>query len=290
MKYEQIQYSVDEHVACITLNRPDRLNAWTNQMAVEVRHALHSGGDDQDVRVIVLTGAGRGFCAGADMAELKSVSSETIIMPDRMDNAEHSVSVLTGTPTEAELDPDNKFDARPDFRKRYNYLMAIPKPIIAAVNGPAAGLGMIISLYCDLRFASETARFSTAFSRRGLVAEHGISWILPRLVGISNALDLLYSARLVDAEEAYRIGLVNKVFPEQTFMESVLAYARIMAAEVSPRSLKIMKRQVYEAQFQTFDEASSRADEELLKSLNSSDFKEGVAHFVEKRRPLFTGK
>lgn len=290
MQYEQIQYSVNEHIACITLNRPDRLNAWTNQMASEVRHALHCGGDDQDVRVIILTGAGRGFCAGADMAELKSVSSETVAMPESTDNAESSVSVLTGTPTEAELDPGNKFNARPDFRKRYNYLMAIPKPIIAAVNGPAAGLGMIISLYCDLRFASETARFSTAFSRRGLIAEHGISWILPRLVGISNALDLLYSARLIDAEEAYKMGLVNKIFPEKTFMESVVAYAKILASEVSPRSMNIMKKQVYEAQFQTFDEASARADEELLESLNSSDFKEGVAHFVEKRQPRFTGR
>jgi len=287
MNYEQIEYSVKEQIACITLNRPDRLNAWTQQMAVEIRHALHCAADDPGARVIVLTGAGRGFCAGADMAELKSASSETVTIPDSTENAEHSVSVMTGTPTEAELDPGNRFHASPDFRKRYSYLITIPKPIIAAVNGPAAGLGMIISLYCDLRFASETARFSTAFSRRGLVAEHGISWILPRIVGLSNALDLLYSARLIDAEEAYRMGLVNKIFPEKEFMESVLAYARILASEVSPRSTKIMKKQVYEAQFQTFHEASVRADEELLKSLESSDFKEGVAHFLEKRPPRF---
>lgn len=290
MAYQQIQYSVSDRVARITLNRPDRLNAWTRQMAEDVRQALHGAADDEEVRVIVITGAGRGFCAGADMAELAAVSDRKGAIPDGVHGAENQVSSMTGTPTEAELDPANIFGARPDFRKRYSYLQAIPKPIIAAVNGPAAGLGMILTLYCDIRFASEKARFTTAFSRRGLIAEHGVSWILPRIVGLSNALDLLYSARLIDAGEALQLGLVNRVFPEETFMESTLAYAGILASQVSPRSMGVMKKQVYEAQLQSLEEASISADEALLLSLQSEDFKEGVAHFIEKRPPHFTGR
>jgi enoyl-CoA hydratase/carnithine racemase len=141
-----------------------------------------------------------------------------------------------------------------------------------------------------LRFASETARFSTAFSKRGLIAEHGISWILPRVVGLSNALDLLFSARMVDAEEALRMNLVNRIFPEQRLMEGVRSYAGELAASVSPRSLRVMKRQVYDAQFQTLAEAVTLADAELLASMESEDFKEGVAHFLEKRPPKFTGR
>ena len=200
------------------------------------------------------------------------------------------VSAIVGTPTDSELDPDNTFDARPDFRKRYTYLQAIPKPVIAAINGPAAGIGMIMALYCDIRFASEKARFSTAFSRRGLIAEHGVSWILPRIVGLSNAMDLLFSARLIDAREALSMGLVNRVIPEEKFMEEVSDYATMLATQVSPRSVNIMKKQIYEAQFQTLEEAAMSADKALLSSLLSLDFKEGVAHFLEKRKPEFTGR
>jgi enoyl-CoA hydratase/carnithine racemase len=147
-----------------------------------------------------------------------------------------------------------------------------------------------MTLYCDLRFASDKARFSTAFSSRGLIAEHGISWLLPRIVGVSNALDLLYSARMVDAHEALRIGLVNRVFSDEKLMEGVISYASELASYVSPRSLKVMKKQIYNALFQTLAEATETADEELLLSIQSEDFKEGVAHFIEKRAPKFPGK
>ena len=176
------------------------------------------------------------------------------------------------------------------LERDHSYLPAIPKPIIAAINGPAAGLGLILALYCDLRFASEKARFSTAFSRRGLIAEHGISWLLPHTVGLPHALDLLFSARMIDAGEALRLGLVNRVFPEEGLMAGVLAYATELATLVSPRSLKVMKRQVWEAQFQTLAEAAAAADRELVLSIESEDFKEGVAHFLKKRQPEFTGK
>src|SRR5262249_35167028 len=144
--------------------------------------------------------------------------------------------------------------ARPDFQKTYSYFPTVPKPVIAALNGPTVGLGLVAALYCDLRFASEQAKFSTAFSRRGLIAGHGISWMLPRLVGIANALDLLFSARTVDAAEALRMGLVSRVLPQESFMQGVHAYAVELATMSSPRSLRIMKKQVYDALFQTLGE------------------------------------
>jgi enoyl-CoA hydratase/carnithine racemase len=287
--YKEILYDVVDHIATIILNRPERLNAWTRTMAEEVRSALFAAADDDKVRVIIITGAGRGFCAGADMAELENAPDDLSALKGN-ESAEQAVSILMGTKTEEQREDGHYKDARPDYKKRYSYLSAIPKPVIAAINGPAAGVGLIITLYCDLRFASEKARFSTAFSRRGLIAEHGISWMLPRIIGLSNALDLLYSARMVDAQEALRINLVNRVFPEEKLMESVRSYAGELVASVSPRSLRVMKQQVYEARFQTLAEATAMADAELMASMKSEDFKEGVAHFLEKRPPKFTGK
>lgn len=290
MDYRQILYAIESGVATITLNRPDKLNAWTRVMAAEVRDAMNRAGSDAAVRTIVLTGAGRGFCAGADMAELEGVSDELIESLDKNAPAEQRVSALMEQKLEEEIDPENKNKIRPDFRKRYSYISAIPKPVIAAVNGPAAGIGFIIALHCDLRFVSEKARFSTAFSKRGLIAEHGIAWMLPRIAGLPNALDLLYSSRVLDAEEALRMGLANRIFPPDKLMEGALTYAVDLARTVSPRSLTVIKKQVYEAQFQTLAEAAAKSDEELLKSLHSEDFREGVAHFLEKRPPAFTGR
>ena len=155
--------------------------------------------------------------------------------------------------------------------------------------GQRLAWGFVIALYCDLRFASDQSKFSTTFSRRGLIAEHGISWILPRLVGIANALDLLYSARTFDSAEALRIGLVSQVFPQATFLADVRSYARELADKVSPRSLRMIKRQVYDAIFQDLKQATDVANDEMLQSFQCDDFKEGVAHFVQKRPPQFTG-
>jgi enoyl-CoA hydratase/carnithine racemase len=290
MNYQQIKYTLQDHIGCITFNRPNRLNAWTPQMAREVRTALHAAAEDPDVRVIVLTGAGRGFCAGADMTELENAADQGVSALEGNESPQQAVSVLTGIPTEAELNPENPLGIRSDFRLRYSYLHAIPKPIIGAVNGPAAGLGFILALHCDIRFASESAQFTTAFARRGLIAEHGIAWLLPRIVGLPNALDLLFSARLIDASKALAMGLVNRVFAAENFMESVMAYAVGLATQVSPRSLRVMKSQLYEAQFQSLSEAAEAADDALVQSLQSEDFTEGVAHFVEKRPPRFTGR
>ena len=166
----------------------------------------------------------------------------------------------------------------------------MPKPFIAAINGACAGLGFVMSLYADIRFASDAAVFTTSFARRGLIAEHGISWLLPRLVGVANAADLLFSARKITAAEAAQMGLVNRVIPFAQFEEEVMAYARMLAHEVSPRSVREMKREMWNAQFQTLGQAIDSANADMDGSFVSEDFKEGVAHFMEKRAPAFTGR
>jgi enoyl-CoA hydratase/carnithine racemase len=271
MSYQEIRYEIAERIATITLHRPDRLNAWTPTMGEEVRDAMRRAADDDAVRVIVLTGAGRGFCAGADMATLS-----------RLTESRGPGAVAQPPP----FDPSS----RPDFKKRYSYFPAVPKPIFAAINGPCAGLGLVLALYCDLRFAAPEAQFTTAFSRRGLIAEHGISWTLPNLVGFSGALDLLLSARRVGADEALRLRLVDRVSPPGELMDQVRSYASELAEAVSPRSMQVMKRQLWEARFQTLAEAIDTADREMAASFESEDFREGVAHYVEKRKPAFTGR
>lgn len=271
MDYADILYSVDSGVATITLNRPDRLNAWCASLDADVRAAMHAASNDSAVRVIVLTGAGRGFCAGADMNVLQGIQD----------------GGTAARPAAAEPWDAN---APEDFRKQYSWFPAVPKPIIGAINGPCAGLGMVLALYTDIRFASDAAVFSTAFSRRGLIAEHGISWLLPRLVGMANAADLLFSARRVEAAEAKALGLVNRVFPHADFVAEVTAYARMLATEVSPRSLREMKREIWNAQFQGLGEAIEAANGDMAGSFASADFKEGVAHYIEKRKAAFTGR
>ena len=278
MANQETVYNVSERVATITLNRPDKLNAWTAIMDQEVRAAIYEAEGDPNVRVIILTGAGRGFCAGADMSLLGAIAQQGL------EGYRGPDSFLRNTSN------GERQNVRPDFQKKYSYFPSIQKPVIAAVNGPAVGLGFILTLYCDLRFASETARFGTAFAKRGLIAEYGLAWMLPRLIGPANALDMLFSARLVDAQEALRMGLVNQVFPQDAFMQGVYSYAKDLANNVSPRSMGIIKTQVYNAMFQTLGEAFETSEEEMVKSLQCEDFKEGVAHFVEKRQPVFTGR
>jgi len=268
MGYSEILFAVDQRVATITLNRPERLNAWTGTMGAELREAMVAAGRDPEVRAIILTGAGRGFFVGADMAALTEISAAGGQNPAR-----------PFTP----VDPE----ARPDFQHPMTWLPAIQKPVIAAVNGAAAGMGLALILFCDLRFAADSAKFVTAFSRRGLIAEHGTSWMLTRLVGHSRAIDLMFSSRRVDAEEAFRIGLADRVFPAESLMDEAVAYARDLAENVSPRSIRVMKRQLWDALFVDLKASLADADHEMALSLKSDDFKEGVAHFLEKRQARF---
>src|SRR5216683_5977249 len=216
--YQHILYEVSEKIATITLNRPDRMNAWTAIMERDVRHAMEQSAADDNVRVIVLTGAGRAFCAGADMDALKGLDPTDI--------------------RRAENIPPFDMNRRPDWQTRYGYYPSIGKPIIAMLNGATAGIGLVHALYCDLRFAADDTVFTTAFSRRGLIAEHGISWMLPRIVGHANALDLLMSARRVYSDEALRIGLVNRLYPADQLREQTFAYARDLADFVLPATTR----------------------------------------------------
>jgi enoyl-CoA hydratase/carnithine racemase len=276
MPNQETLYRVADRVATITLNRPDKLNAWTAVMEREVRAAMREAEQDENVRVIVLTGAGRGFCAGADMSLLSTVAEKGLDEARRAQAVQPASGGSEGT--------------RKNFERKYSYFAAITKPVIAAINGPAVGLGLVIALYCDLRLASDAARFGTAFARRGLIAEYGMAWMLPRLVGHANALDMLFSARMIDAAEALRMGLANQIYPQDSFRERVQQYAVELASTVSPRSLRVIKAQVYEGMFETLAESFERSEREMLASLQSEDFKEGVAHFIEKRAPVFTGR
>ena len=276
MPSQETLYNVANRVATIILNRPDKLNAWTALMESEVRSHMENAAQDDEVRVIVLTGAGRGFCAGADMSLLSAVAERGLDDRGREQVLRDGGNQREGVP--------------PDFQKKYSYFPAIGKPVIAAINGPVVGLGLVITLYCDLRLASDAGRFSTTFARRGLIAEYGMAWMLPRIIGTANALDLLFSARTIDAAEAQRMGLVNRVFPQEAFLDKVHEYAHELASTVSPRSLRIIKRQVYEAMAQPLSEAFDISVREMMACFRTEDFKEGVAHFVEKRPAAFTGK
>lgn len=269
--YEEILYQVNNPAATIKLNRPDRLNAWTDRMGLELRHAIDRAEKDEDVVVIVITGEGRGFCAGADLQGLSNLSEGK--------GARSSGGDLTANPGDPEMEEG--------FRGTYTYLMSVRKPIIAAINGPCAGMAVPIALSTDIRFASDRAVFSTAFSRRGLIAEWGINWLLPRVVGSAHALDLIISGRKIDASEAERMGLVNKVIPHDELMEYVYDYARELAANCSPASMQIMKRQVYEGLSEPLSESHSKAVKLMLESFDRPDFKEGVKSFLQKRPPEF---
>ncbi|HEX2565832.1 MAG TPA: enoyl-CoA hydratase [Burkholderiales bacterium] len=276
MTYEDLLYESAEGIAAITLNRPQALNAYTAAMGQSLERAVAAAAADDSVRVVVLTGAGRGFCAGADMNLLQKIKPGGQRV-SQAQNVKHDFRSHLGP------------DVGAHFGGRFGYLLQCRKPVIAAINGPAAGLGLVLALYADIRFAASEAKLTTSFAQRGLIAEHGISWLLPRLVGPAHALDLLLSARKIKAAEAERLGLVNKVFPQESFMPDVLAYASALAKTVSPRSTAVIKAQVWKAQFQDFNQALELADAEMQKSFASADFKEGVAHFVEKRAPAFTG-
>lgn len=274
MNYEQIQYDVSDAIATITLNRPERLNAWTFQMGAEVRHACFAAEHDERVRAIIVTGSGRAYCAGADMATLQALQSGKVgdVMGGSVAHAEQADASVPSV-----------------FRGEYSYPLGLNKPVIAAVNGIAAGLGVSYMLYYDIRVASDRARFTTVFARRGLIAEHGSAWILPRLIGTANACDLLFSGRTVEAPEALAMGLVNRVVPHDDLAGVVREMATEMATLCSPRSLRIMKRQIYTNLFTDLQSSIMESDAEMVACFGTNDFREGVASFLERRPPKFRG-
>jgi enoyl-CoA hydratase/carnithine racemase len=259
---DAVLYEVRDRVAIITFNRPDRLNAWSADLHEGYFTSLDRAADDPEVRVIVVTGAGRGWCAGADMDVLQGIGD------------------AGGLDGESGPSPDRKVWV-------HTHAMTIPKPVIAAINGACAGLGFVHALACDIRFAAAGAKFTAAFSRRGLIAEHGSSWTLPRLVGQGVALDIMLSGRIFLAEEAKEMGVVNRVVAPDQLMDEVLAYAADLAANASPTSMAVMKQQIYTHPSMPIDDALAASNRLMNESLRRTDFKEGVASFVEKRAPSF---
>jgi enoyl-CoA hydratase/carnithine racemase len=255
---EVVLFDVQDDVAMLTFNRPDRLNAWVPEMQTRYFDLLEECAARQDVRAIVLTGAGRGFCAGADMQSLEQLAGGD----GHGNGAAH--------------------DARP-----VTFALSIPKPIIAAINGACAGLGLVHAVMCDLRFAAAGAKLTTAFARRGLVAEHGIGWMLPRLVGPARALDLLLSGRIVLGSEAAELGLVNRACADDRVLDEALEYAHMLAQESSPASMARMKQQVYADFDRSLPESLEVANRLMMESFSGPDFREGVQSFVERRPPNF---
>ncbi len=256
---EVVLYETDDSVAIITLNRPERLNAWTGELGTGYFDALDRAAADPDVRAIVVTGAGRGFCAGADMDDLQGIST------GRREGS----------------------DAPRLREERHDYALSIPKPVVAAVNGACAGLGFVHAMMCDVRFAAEGAKFTSAFVRRGLIAEHGVAWMLPRVVGPSNALDILMSGRVFLAEEAKEMGVVSRVVPADELLEAAISYARDLGRFSAPWSMAQIKRQVWGQLDMERSEALDESNALMRESLRRPDFKEGVQSFVEQRDPNF---
>jgi enoyl-CoA hydratase/carnithine racemase len=274
---EYVTCHVERGVALVTLNRPERLNAMGNEMGRQFDRIMVRIAQDQHVRAVVLTGAGRGFCAGADMERLAGFSEKKGSAPvPREGEVQGAYRALVGK-------------APQELLTRYCAPKALPQPVIAAVNGPCAGIGLALAVLSDIRFASDQAVFVAPFAKRGLVAEIGLASSLAALVGAGAAADILLSGRKVGADEARRMGLVDHLAAPERLLNDALAYARDIADNASPRSTRIIKWQLWQARSQSFADALSLSMKETKASLLSEDFAEGLAHFREKRPPRFTG-
>lgn len=256
--------ALENGVAVVTLNRPERMNAWGGGLAAAFYRCMDAAEADPDVRVIVLTGNGRAFCAGADMGDLDTISGASESTGDEDSDMSHLVG-----------------------ERHPHFLTDMRTPIIAAINGACAGIGLTHALMCDVRFVAAGAKLTTAFARRGLIGEYGISWILPRLVGWSAALDLLLSGRTFYAEEAAELGLVKEVVAPEDLLPRALAYAQDMAAHCAPSSMAVIKRQMYDDALRDLVATSDHAERLMHESMRRPDFIEGITAFFEKRQPNF---
>jgi enoyl-CoA hydratase/carnithine racemase len=263
MSYEQITTDTADGVMTITLNRPERLNAWTQTMGRELIAAFDRADADDEVRAIVVTGAGRGFCAGADLGAGGS-------------SFDHRAR---GLREDVPRDGGGQFTLR---------VFESTKPVIAAINGPAVGVGATMTLAMDIRLAADTARFGFVFARRGIVPEAASSWFLPRIVGISQALEWVFSGRVFEADEALRAGLVRSLHPAAELLEAAQALARELAAPTAPVSIALARRMLWTMLGADHPMQAHRTDSRaMLARGRSADAAEGVTSFLEKRPPNF---
>jgi enoyl-CoA hydratase/carnithine racemase len=270
MELKATRYQVEDGVAVVTLARPKRRNAWTGRMHTEYRWILREADADPAVRVIVVTGdpEGQAFCAGADLQALEGHSERGGYDP--------------GTPQDI-AEPGYGVD--PAFDAAFAYHFGIGKPIVAAINGAAAGVGLVLAAYADLRFCVPGAKFTAAHGRFNFPAEFGLSWVLPRIVGLTHANDILLSSRVFTAEEAMAMGFLNRIVPAEQLMAEVLAYARQLAASVAPGSARETKRQIYRDLHRDAANAVREAEALLERMAREPDYKEGVKAWMEKRAP-----
>jgi enoyl-CoA hydratase/carnithine racemase len=276
MDFTAIIYEKKDHIATVTMNRPDRMNAWTPQMGAEIKTAMVDADRDPDIRAIIVTGAGRAYCAGAEMSNLSSVAQGSV----------QGREAVGGPRT------DDRWleDHRADYRGQFSGVLALGKPVIAAINGACVGLGLTSSLYCDIRIASEKARLGLIFPQRGLAIEHGSSWMLPRIVGLANTMELALTGRLIEAREALEMGLVTRVVAPEQLIPAARELAGEIASKCSPLGVAQARRLVYRHLFTDLATAIKEDDEAMFRMLASEDFKEGVKAFLEKRPPRFQGR
>lgn len=269
-EFTQLTMSVDAGVATVTLNRPDRRNAWNGRMAVEYRWAMHHADVDPAVRVVVLTGSGGDFCVGADSRQLAEIEAS---------GGRYSAARLPL--------PDFPDGAPEGMRRNHLVPLLVSTPVIAAVTGACAGAGFVVATYADLRFAATDARITTSFARMGLPAEYGIGWMLPRQVGLPAAMEMLYSAAVYDGEQARELGWVQRTHAPEELLDHTLAYARVLAQNSSAQSLKTMKRQVLVDASGPLDVAYTRSVDDMNAALRHPDLREGLAALRERRAPDF---
>jgi enoyl-CoA hydratase/carnithine racemase len=277
MNFAEIIYDKSDRIATVTFNRPEKMNAWTPTMGAETRTALLDADRDPTIGAIIVTGAGRAYCAGADMGGLSEISSGR--------------ASATGGGSGPSPEQEEWLRAqRPDYRNQYAYVLGLSKPVIGAINGACVGLGFTTCLYQDIRIASETARMGLIFVQRGLAIEHGSSWMLSRIVGVARAVELAVTGRLVEADEALRIGLVHRVVAPDRLIETAREIAGHIANKCSPLGVSEAKKLVWRHLFTDLATAIREDDESMTMMTRSEDFKEGVRAFIERRDAKYHGR